>query len=72
MQISAFVQDDSIKLPAGVHLPDGTNVSVVVDEEAEESPGALPPDYFERVAGALAGESFERPDQGDFEKRTGW
>ena len=66
MQISASVQGDIIKLPAGVHLPDGTPVCVVVDEV----PGSLPPDYFKRVPGAVAGDPFKRPEQVTFERRT--
>lgn len=31
-----------------------------------------PPSYFERTAGALAGEDFERPPQGDLPKRNEW
>jgi hypothetical protein len=29
MNITATVENDTIKLPAGVHLPDGTEVSIV-------------------------------------------
>jgi hypothetical protein len=31
-----------------------------------------PPSYFERTAGALAGEEFERPPQGELPKRNEW
>ncbi len=33
---------------------------------------AWPEKYFERTAGAFAGESFERPPQLPFEKREEW
>ena len=37
------------------------------------SPGNdWPPGYFERTAGALAGEEFERPPQGDLPLRDEW
>lgn len=31
-----------------------------------------PPGYFERTAGALVGEEFERPPQGELPKRGEW
>ena len=34
--------------------------------------GAWPAGYFEQTAGALAGEQFERPDQGTLEQREAW
>ena len=34
--------------------------------------GRLPPDFFARIAVEFGGEPFERPSQGDFEKREGW
>jgi hypothetical protein len=35
-------------------------------------PGRLPTDFFARIASEFGGEIFERPPQGDFEKREGW
>ena len=32
----------------------------------------LPADFFERIASEFGSEPFERPQQGDFEKREGW
>ena len=32
----------------------------------------LPPDFFTRVANEFGGEPFERPTQGEFERREGW
>ncbi len=69
MSITATVENGTITLPPDVGLPDGTRVQVVV---LEQPPGALPPEYLERVAGALANEPFERPGQGNFEKRASW
>jgi hypothetical protein len=34
--------------------------------------GTLPPDFFARIASEFGGEPFERPPQGDLEKRKGW
>ena len=61
MTIRATVQGDTIKLPAGVHLADGTTVEIVAPSEgtAERGPLAwmaefagaidtLPPDAAER------------------------
>ena len=61
MTIRATVQDDTIKLPPGVHLADGTTVEIVAPSEAAAtgSPLAwmaefvgsidtLPPDAAER------------------------
>ncbi len=61
MTIRATVQGDMIKLPAGVHLADGTNVEIVAPSEGmdKDSPLAwmaefagsidtLPPDAAER------------------------
>ena len=35
-------------------------------------PERLPPDFFKRIAAEFGSEPFERPPQGDFEKREGW
>jgi hypothetical protein len=35
-------------------------------------PERLPADFFTRIAGEFGREPFERPPQGDFEKREGW
>ena len=36
------------------------------------SGGDWPPGYFERTAGVLAGEEFERPPQGELPTRDEW
>ena len=38
---------------------------------APARPGRLPADFFERIAAEFGAEPFERPPQGDFEKREG-
>jgi len=35
-------------------------------------PERLPPDFFTRIAGEFGSEPFERPPQGEFEKRQAW
>jgi len=40
--------------------------------EVGTSPNGWPAGYFEETAGALAGEDFERPPQGEFPRRDEW
>lgn len=61
MSITTTVEKDTIKLPDGIHVPDGTRVRL---EIATAGASQWPSDYFERTAGALAGEPLERPAQG--------
>ena len=42
-----------------------------VDENGQDK-NSWPPQYFENTAGALAGERFERPPQGQAETRESW
>jgi len=37
-----------------------------------DRPDRLPPDFFARIASEFGGEPFERPPQGELEKREGW
>ena len=69
MSITATVEKDTIKLPDGIHVPDGTRVRL---ETAAAGVSQWPADYFERTAGALAGEPLERPAQGDAPLREAW
>ena len=64
MSITAIVQNDIIRLPVGLHLPDGTAVRLEI-AHAGEPATRWPAGYFERTAGALAGEPMERPAQGE-------
>jgi hypothetical protein len=59
MSITATVKNDLVKLPEGVHLPDGTRVRLKTIDTGQGD--GWPSGYFERTAGALAGERFERP-----------
>ena len=58
MSITAIVQNDIIRLPVGLHLPDGTAVRLEI-AQAGEPATRWPAGYFERTAGALAGEPME-------------
>ena len=71
MSITAIVENDTIRLPAGVHLPDGTAVRLDTGG-AGEAASQWPTGYFERTAGVLAGERMERPAQGDSPVRDVW
>jgi hypothetical protein len=41
-------------------------------QQARDESKGWPPGYFEKYAGALQGERFERPDQGEFPVRENW
>ncbi len=69
MSITSIVEEDTIKLPDGIHVPDGTHVRL---EIATASVSQWPVDYFERTAGALAGEPLDRPAQSDAPMREAW
>jgi len=69
MSITVIVEQDTIKLPDGIHVSDGTRVRL---EIATAGASQWPADYFERTAGALAGEPLERPAQGDAPLREDW
>ena len=64
MSITAIVENDIIRLPAGIHLPDGTAVRLDIGG-TDEPASQWPTGYFERTAGALSGEPMERPAQGE-------
>lgn len=40
--------------------------------EAGQKRAQWPDGYFQRTAGSLKGEQFERPDQGTMQSREGW
>ena len=39
MSITVIVENDSIKLPPGVHVPDGTKVEVTLPDESTATAG---------------------------------
>jgi hypothetical protein len=59
MSFTATVENDTIKLPLGVHLPDGTAVIILPRETAGES--ARQPTGFVRKWGGSA-RKIEAPD----------
>ncbi|MEQ1852180.1 MAG: hypothetical protein ABMA01_11375 [Chthoniobacteraceae bacterium] len=71
MSITVTVENDMIRLPANVHLPDGTQVRLEPIVPSQSASG-WPAGYFARTAGMLAGERMERPEQGTAEQREEW
>jgi predicted DNA-binding antitoxin AbrB/MazE fold protein len=74
------VFDDGVFRPLEpVSCPEGTRAEVIVfaqpkpplTDAAARSAG-WPTGYFEQTAGALSGEEFERPPQGDLPLREDW
>lgn len=62
-----------------VDLAEGTRAEVTPvltpdspTRKANNGLSAWPPNYFAQTAGALAGEIFDRPPQGNLPKREGW
>ncbi len=68
MSITVTVENDTIKLPADVHLPDGTQVRLEPIDPSQQA-RSWPAGYFSRTAGMLAGERLERPEQDAAETR---
>ncbi len=72
------VRNGVVVLPPDVHLPDGQDVTVqpVGDTQKQKAETkrsrGWPDGYFEQTAGALAGEEFERPPQGELPSRDNW
>ena len=71
MSITAIVENDMIRLPAGLHVPDGTAVRLDIGDVGAAA-SQWPAGYFERTAGALTGERMERPAQGETPAREFW
>jgi hypothetical protein len=59
-----------------VDWPEGTRAEVIPLPHSiplsSMSPAAWPAGYFEQTAGALVGEKFERPPQGELPRREAW
>lgn len=76
MSITAIVENDTIKLPPDVHLPDGTKVNIepALEPESGGVTDALgyPAGYFEATAGSFANEPLDRPAPLPPEKRPAW
>ena len=48
MSITAIVENDTIKLPPGVHVPDGTKAEIVLQTK---DTSAAKPDWLQRAVG---------------------
>ena len=44
----------------------------LVETQNRVRPGRLPSDFFTRIAKEFGSEPFERPPQGEFDKREAW
>ena len=55
MSITATVENDTIKLPPGVHLPDGTRVRIENAERAEEAPHQTLVERYAKFVGLADG-----------------
>ena len=57
-----------------VNLAEGTRAAVIPlsNNGPPEPIAAWPANYFDETAGALAGEDFERPTQGEQPRRENW
>lgn len=53
MTIRATVQGDTIKLPAGTHLPDGTAVEILTPSDGPAGEGQGPLTWMAEFAGAI-------------------
>ena len=47
-------------------------LELVETQNGAARPDRLPPDFFARIASEFGGEPFERPPQGESEKRETW
>jgi hypothetical protein len=47
-------------------------LELVEAQNGAAQPKRLPPNFFTRIAGEFGSEPFERPPQGEFEKREAW
>ena len=47
-------------------------LELVETQNGAARPECLPPDFFTRIAREFGSEPFERPAQGEFEKREAW
>ena len=71
VSIRAVVENDLVRLPSGIHLPDGTQVRLEVLPRFNSTTG-WPDGYFKETAGVLEGEPFDRPTQGELPQTVSW
>lgn len=70
---TATIVDGKIIADQPIHWPNGSSVEITLVTRADsQAQNAWPAGYFERTAGALAGEPFERPPQGELPVRDSW
>lgn len=67
----ATIIDGRIVVSHPLEWPDGTCVEVT-PIAAPTNGAAWPAGYFDQTAGALAGEDFDRPEQGKLQNRDRW
>ncbi len=71
VSIQAVVENDLLRLPSGVHLPDGTWVRIEVLPPFE-GPSGWPVGYFQETVGRFEGERFDRLSQGELPQIVSW
>jgi hypothetical protein len=67
--------DGTIQPPNGIHLAPGkaeVTVDAAEQDATDKQRSGWPAGYFDTTAGALAGEEFERPAQGELPRRDVW
>ena len=62
----------TIRLPQNVQLVPGQAEVTVEQDPMGKQCSDWPVGYFDETAGKLAGEEFERPEQGDLPQRDAW
>jgi hypothetical protein len=71
VSIQAVVENDLVRLPSGVHLPDGTRVRLEVLPPFM-GPSGWPDGYFQETAGQFETERLDRPSQGELPQPFSW
>ena len=64
--------DGTIRLPNDVQLAPGKAEVTVEQDATRQQLSDWPVGYFEETAGKLAGEEFQRPEQGELPQRDAW
>ena len=66
------LSDGTIRLPPHVKLAPGQAEVTVEQDVVPKEHSRWPDGYFDETAGALAGEKFHRPEQGELPQRYAW
>ena len=64
--------DGTIRLPNDVQLAPGKAEVTVEQDSTGKQQSRWPVGYFDETAGKLAGEEFQRPEQGELPQRDAW